>query len=175
MEAFGGLAGIGVLFGGLGFAYAQFRAGAGKAKDELIETLKETALAEKEKAAQLAKDKMEQVQFHQTQINELNGKIGKLQGLYEASEKSKQEYLLILQGRDPAQQKFMELLTNAALESKKTTGTAEKYMADTIAILGEIRTFMENLNKQTTANKRTLDEIVSDTAHKEGDPLRKKA
>jgi len=148
MEAFGGLAGIGVLFGGLGFAYAQFRSGAGKAKDELVATLKETAMAEREKAAALAKEKVEQSQFHQTQINELSSKIGKLQGLYEASEKSKQEYLLVLQGRDPAQQKFMELLTTAAMQSNKTTEKADKFMTDTIAVLSEIKTFMEKLNKK---------------------------
>lgn len=140
MEAFGGLAGIGVLFGGLGFAYAQFRAGSGKAKDDLITTLKDTAVAEREKAKQLAKEKMEQSQFHQTQINQLNEKIGKLQGLYEESKDRNKEYLAILQGRNPEQQKFMEYLTQVASESAK-------YMKELSEILRKINHHIENEHK----------------------------
>lgn len=144
MDAFGGLAGIGVLFGGLGFAYAQFRSGSGKAKDDLIQTLKDTALAEREKASQLAKEKMEQSQFHQTQINQLNEKIGKLQGLYEESKDRNKEYLAILQGRNPEQQKFMTYLTEVASESAK-------YMKESSEILQKINHHIETEHSQITA------------------------
>lgn len=173
MEAFGGLAGIGVLFGGLGFAYAQFRSGAGKAKDELISTLKETATAERDKAAQLAKEKVEQSQFHQTQINQLNEKIGKLQGLYEESKDRNKEYLAILQGRDPDQKKFMEIMSQAITEGAKVNAEAQKYMKDTSQILDEIKTFMKIMSGEVAKANLFNQEVVSDTAHNEGKVLKK--
>ena len=42
LNVFGGFAGIGALMAGIGFAYAQFKSGGSKAKDELIATYKET-------------------------------------------------------------------------------------------------------------------------------------
>lgn len=151
MEAFGGLAEIGVLFGGIGFAYSQFKSGSVKAKDELIATLKDTALAEREKASQLAKDKIEQQNFHQTQINQLNEKIGKLQGLYEESKDRNKEYLAILQGRNPEQQKFMEYLTQVASESAK-------YMKESSEILRKINNHIEteHADKTIEETKKTV-------------------
>jgi len=167
--------GLGVLIAGIGFSYAQFKSGGDKAKDDLIDTLKETAVVEREKAARLATEKVTLVDSHQTQINQLTEKIGKLQGLYEASEQSKKEYLAILQGRDPAQQAFMELLTKAAANSNEVTAQSQKYMTDTIKVLGEIRTFMEKLNKNSTENNKFLSDVGEATAKEEGNVLRKKA
>lgn len=174
MEAFGGLAGIGVLFGGLGFAYAQFRAGSGKAKDELIQTLKDTAIAEREKAAQLAKEKVEQSQFHQTQINQLNEKIGKLQGLYEESKDRNREYLAILQGRDPDQKKFMDLMSKAIVDGVKAHEEAQRHMRDTSQVLDEIKTFMKIMSGEVAKANLFNQEVVIDTAHDEGKLLKKR-
>lgn len=148
MEAFGGLAGIGVLLGGIGFAYAQFRLGGSKAKDELIKTLQETAIAEREKAKQLEVEKLEQSRFHQKQINELNEKIGKLQGLYEESKDRGKEYLAILQGRSPEQQKFMEYLTEVARESAV-------FMKESSEILRRINHHIENEHKSNVFEEKT--------------------
>ena len=167
--------GLGVLIAGIGFSYAQFKSGGDKAKDDLIDTLKETAVVEREKAARLATEKVTLVDSHQTQINQLTEKIGKLQGLYEASEQSKKEYLAILQGRDPAQQAFMELLTKAASDSQKITVQSQQYMQDTIKVLGEIRTFMEKLNEKAATNQKFIAEVDKATAQEEGNVLRKKA
>lgn len=167
-------AGLGTLIAGSGFAYAQFKTGGDKAKDDLIQTLRDTATAERVEKERLAEEKITLVNSHQTQINQLNERIGKLQGLYEASEQSKKDYLAILQGRDPAQKAFMELLTKAAMSSNEVTAQSQKYMADTIAILGEIRTFMAGLNESSTANQKFLSEVAHDTKSGEGETLRKK-
>lgn len=158
--------GIGILFAGLGFAYSQFKSGSSKAKDELISTLRESATAEKDKAERLATEKTLIVTSHQEQINQLNEKIGKLQGLYEANETQKQEYLQILQGRNPAQEQFMKYLTEVATESAK-------YMKDTSAILGEIKTFMAIMNGEVAKGNLFNKQIVDDTKHGKGEILRK--
>lgn len=123
---------------GLGFAFAQFKAGGSRAKDELITTLKETAVAEREKAAQLAQEKNLIIASHQTQINSLNEKIGKLQGLYEAAEQRNKEYLSILQGRAPEQMEFMKFLTTVATQHVE-------YMKETSIILKDVKGFMESM------------------------------
>lgn len=166
--------GLGTLIAGIGFAYAQFKAGGDKAKDALIDTLKEQAVAEREKAARLAEEKVTLVDSHQIQINELNNKIGKLQGLYESAEQSKKEYLAILQGRDPAQQKFMEIVMKQIEENQKVQPAAAKYMEDSIKILSEIKTFMENLNKKANKSSEFQDEVAEATAHDAGKVLRKR-
>jgi|SRR5581483_449227 len=167
LNLFGGFAGIGVLMAGLGFAYSQVKLGAGKAKDDLIATLKETAIVERDKATRLAEEKVTLVSSHQSQINELNNKLGKLQGLYEASEVSKKEYLAILQGRSPEQEKFMQYMTVVA-------DNASGYMKDTGEILGEIKTFMAIINGELAKGNKFNKEIEDATAHDEGKVLRKK-
>lgn len=142
LNLFGGFAGLGVLMAGIGFAYAQFKSGAGKAKDDLINTLKESIDAEKAVAERVSKEKNEILASHQLQINQLTEKIGKLTGLYEASEARNKEYVAILQGRSPEQKQFMEFMVNAATESSKTTLAAQDYMKNTAEILSEIKTFM---------------------------------
>jgi len=148
----GTFAGLGTFIAGIGFAYAQFKSGGEKAKDDLIETLKETALVDREKATRLAEEKAIIVDSHQGQINELSNRIGKLQGLYEASEVSKKEYLAILQGRDPQQKAFMK---------------------ETTKILVEVRTFIEKLNKDSNANQKFIEEVDGATAQGTGNVLRK--
>lgn len=148
MEAFGGLAGIGILFAGIGVAYAQFKTGSGKAKDDLIKTLKDTALAEREKATQLEREKVEQSRIHQEQVNVLTEKIGKLQGQYEELKDRSREYLAILQGRNPEQQKFMEYLTEVASESAK-------YMKESSEILRKINNHIENEHRSEIVEEKT--------------------
>ena len=173
--------GLGTLIAGCGFAYAQFKTGGDKAKDDLIDTLKEAVEVEKAKGVRLTEEKAILIDSHQSQINELNNKMGKLQGLYEASEQSKKEYLAILQGRDPANQKFiesqskfMEIVMRQIEENQKTTPAVQAYMAETTKILMEIRHFMSNLNDSSQANRQFLSEVAEDTKSGEGEPLRKK-
>lgn len=166
--------GLGALIAGIGFAYSQFKTGGDKAKDDLITTLKETAVVEREKATRLADEKITLVDSHQTQINLLNERIGKLQGLYESAEQSRQEYLKILQGRDPAQQKFMDIVLKQIEENAKTAPAVQLYMTETTKILVEIRTFMEKLNNSSTKNTAFLHEVDVATASEEGKVLRKK-
>lgn len=146
LSIFGGLSGIGVLAAGFGFAYSQFRSGGSKAKDELITTLKETAQVEHAKAVRLENEMQTLTQSHQTQLNELTIKIGKLQGLYEASEANKKEYLAILQGRDPKLQET----------------------------LNEIRGFLKKLTEQANTNEHRNEQIDKDTRKQVGKFLRKK-
>ena len=121
MEGFGGLAGIGALAAGIGFAYSQFKTGSNKAKEELIHTLELSLKAERDKNKEM-----------QDQINELRQNIGKLQGLHESNEKKIKEYLDILQGKSPEQVAFMTLLTEHVSETSK-------YMRETSHILAEIK------------------------------------
>lgn len=114
---FGGLSGIGVAAAGIGVAYAQFKSGANKAKDDLIVTLKDTALVERQKAERLSAEKANIMTSHQTQINELNKQIGILQGTLQATDKKLQEYAEILQGRSPEQTQFMQFMTQSAKET----------------------------------------------------------
>lgn len=163
--------GFGTLIAGIGFAYAQFKSGGSKAKDDLIDTLKETALVEQEKADRLEKEKAILVGSHQAQLNELNNKIGKLQGLYEAAEKNRAEYLSILQGRDPGQQEFMKFMMEAAKNTNRLTSDANRYMADTIEILGEIKIFMQNFNNSP---REPLDITTTTTLKRVKTPRNKK-
>ena len=173
--------GLGTLIAGCGFAYAQFKTGGDKAKDDLIDTLKESVEVEKAKAIRLTEEKTTLIESHQTQINDLNNRLGKLQGLYEASEQSRKEYLAILQGRDPSQQKFMEsqtkfmeIVMKQIEENQKTTPAVQAYMVETTKILSEIRTFMVNLNESSQENRKFLSEINEATKSGEGAPLKKK-
>lgn len=152
LNIFGGFAGIGVLAVCIGFTYTQFKSGANKAKDDLVDTLKESLEVEKDKVKMLTEEKNTLIVSHQQQLNVMNEKIGKLQGLYEASEKRNKEYLEILQGRSPEQTQFMQLMTT-------TSRDATIYMRDTSVILQDIKKFMGSMNNaiaQDNLFKKTL-------------------
>lgn len=180
------LLGIGGLLAGLGFSFAQFKQGGNKAKDDLISTLKQEADAQKEKASRLAQEKIVMTNEHQRQISELQKDVAKLTGLYEASEKSKQEYLLILQGRNPEQQAFMEtqqrfseFLTKAVSDGSKTTLEAQKYMLETSTILQKIsgimeriEVFMKNLNEKAEKTAEFQESVKEATKKETGNILR---
>lgn len=140
LNVFGGFAGIGALMAGIGFAYAQFKSGGSKAKDELIATYKETIKVEKEKVMSLLEEKNTLIKSHQEQLNMLNSKIGKLEGLLEASQQRMKEYTDILQGRSPEQTKFMELMI-------ETAKNASEYMAKSSAILAKVSEFVDERNE----------------------------
>jgi len=150
LDLFGGFAGIGVLAAGLGFAYAQFKSGSGKAKDDLIETLKESIEAEKAVATRVNEEKNKLLASHQRQINDLTEKIGKLQGLYEAAEQRSKDYLAILQGRSPEQNKFMTMVTKAITTQAKENTQAQAERKQMTSVLREIHTSLQNLNKTET-------------------------
>lgn len=165
------IASVGSAIGIVIFAFsrvAQEREKADREKDAasqtLINILKETAEAEKVKAERLREENQAQKddfqkqitelkEGHQKQINEIKVEMANLKALYEASERSKQEYLEILQGKNPEQQAFMKLLTDAAKQSNTTIDSSKKYMEDSLKVLGDIHKFMENLNKKAIANE----------------------
>lgn len=162
-----GLIGVGALAAGFGFAYAQFRSGGSKAKDDLIATLKETATVERDKASRLADEKTTLIKSHQEQLNELNKQIGILQGKADANEKKMNEYLDILKGRSPEQDAFMKFVT-------EVSGESAKYMRDSSEILSDIKTFMAMMNGEIAKGNIFNKQILEDTAHGEGKVLRKK-
>lgn len=133
----GGLGGLGIFAAGLGVAYSQFRSGSNKVKDELIATLKETALAEKIKADRLTSDKLTLENSHQKQLTDLTKEMGRLQGLYDAAEKRNKEMMEILQGKDP----------------------------EMIEILNEIKVFMKSLNEKAKTNEERNDRVDNGPAH----------
>lgn len=138
--------GLGTLVAGCGFAYAQFKTGSDKAKDDLITTLRATADAEKAEKERLAAERTELVNSHQLQLTQLNKDIAELRGRFDEVQKRANEYKEILQGKDPAQQKFMEIVLKQIEEGQKTQPQVQKYMQETTQILQEIRTFMKKLN-----------------------------
>lgn len=153
LNLFGGLSGIGVLAAGFGFAYAQFKAGGGKAKDDLVTTYKEQLSIEREKTEQLKLEKETLVQSHQTQLNELTKQLGILQGTVQAQDKKIKEYTDILQGRSPEQTQFMKVVLDEIKKNQQVTPAAQKYMRDTAEILSEVRDFMKELNKERKGAK----------------------
>lgn len=166
--------GAGALIAGCGFAYSQFTSGAGKAKDDLIQTLKDTATAEADRASRLAEEKLTLIKSHQEQINTLSTQIGVLTERSEASEKRLKEYMEIFQGRNPEQTAFMQVVLTEIRKNQEAAPAVQKYMENTTAILGEIRTFMQELNEKAKNTEKWHDEIEEATAHDEGKPLRKK-
>lgn len=122
------LIGIGALVAGIGFAYAQFKSGSSKAKDDLIVTLKDTAVIEREKAARLAEEKVELVRSHQEQINLLNKNLGILQGRLDEQTAKLKEYKDIIEGRSPDQIEY----------TKKVLQTLELYLKDSKPKIDEI-------------------------------------
>lgn len=126
------LSGLGILASGIGFGYSQFTSGGGKAKDDLISTLKETVIVEKDKAERLVAEKATLINSHQQQINELNKQLGILQGTIAANDAKLQDYTKILQGRSPEQTQFMKTMITVAQE-------ATKYMKESSKDLKEIK------------------------------------
>src|SRR5437879_3966723 len=132
-------AGVGITAAGIGFAYSQFSNGGSKAKDDLISTLRETAAAEKEKAERLAVEKQTIITSHQQQINDLTEKVGKLQGLYQASDQQKKEYLTILQGMSPDEIQYRK-------EMREFTAGVALYMKNSAEVFEGMKGFMVELS-----------------------------
>lgn len=144
--------GLGTLVAGIGFAYAQFKTGGDKAKDDLIKTLRDTATAEKAERERLASERTELITSHQLQLTQLNKDFSELKGRFDEQTKRAQEYKELLQGRDPAQQKFMEIVMKQIEENQRTAPQVQKYMQETTKILTEIKKYIENTNKRNETN-----------------------
>lgn len=144
----GAFIGLGSLIAGCGFAYAQFKTGSDRAKDDLIGTLRSTAEAEKAEKERLSQERTELINSHQAQLTQLNKDFSELKGRFDEQTKRASEYKEILQGRDPAQQKFMEVVLKQIEENQKTAPAVQTYMKETTQILQEIRTYMKKLNKE---------------------------
>lgn len=121
------LVGIGAVIIALAYTYSQIRTGFGKASTELISLYQTQLEAQKEVNKNL-----------QEQVNIMRQDLGKLQGLYEASEKKIKEYMELF---GPAG----ELKTTLAkLEEASLIATkAEEFMNSFPKVL-------ENLVKKTT-------------------------
>ena len=146
LDLFGGLSGVGVLAAGFGFAYSQFKAGGGKAKDDLVATYKDQLALEKEKTEQLKLEKETLVQSHQGQLTELTKQLGILQGTVQAQDKKIKEYTEILQGKSPEQTKFMDVVLNEIKKNQTNGIEAQKYMRDTANILKDIQLQLKKMN-----------------------------
>lgn len=142
LQIFGVLSGLGVTVAGFGFAFTQFRAGGNKAKDDVIATLKENVAAEKQRSERLSAEKAMLMNSHQEQINLLNEKVGKLQGLYESAETQKKEYLSIIQGMSPEEKQYRQ-------DMREFTIGVAKYMASSAEILEKINTRLDRVSPQT--------------------------
>jgi hypothetical protein len=124
--------GLGVLIAGCGFAYAQWKGGGDKFKDNLIQTLKETADAEKQERERLAAEKTQLIISHQVQITQLQKETSELRGRLDEVTKQAGEYKSILQGRDPELSAFIKNVG-------QTAAVADKVMPEVLKILQELR------------------------------------
>lgn len=124
------------------YSFSKFREMKDDASQELISILKEEAVVQKSKAERLQQENQKQrddfqrqitelKEGHQKQINDIRVEMANLKALYEASERSKAEYLEILQGKSPDQQKYQEDMRNF------TKGVA-KYMENSAVILSKL-------------------------------------
>ena len=123
--------GLSTLIAGSGFAYAQYKTGGDKAKDDLIETLKDTAIAEKSEKERLATEKAELFISHQQQITQLTKELSELKGRFEEQNKKTEEYKELLQGKDPKQLEYMK-------EMKEMAKMAVEYITTTKPILQKL-------------------------------------
>lgn len=123
----GAIGSVGLLAGGIGYLINQFRTGG----TSLSAFYKEQAegykvmLTEKENQWQL-KDKAWNEKFQ-----EISKEVGQIKGQLLEKEKQAQQYLEILQNRDPEMKKFMEIMISAA--TNQTTVNTE-----IVRVLGEI-------------------------------------
>lgn len=138
--------GLGAMIAGCGYAYAQYKSGGEKYKDSLIETLKETADAERQERERLAKEKTELLLNHQQQITQLTKDQSELKGRLDEQSKKADEYKALLLGRDPELQK----------------------------ILSEIRSYLRTLTEQSNINQNRNEGIDEATKQEKGKVLRKK-
>ncbi len=142
---------IAIILAGVAFFFTKLRELKENASRELIDTLKETAVAEREKAERLRQENKEQLLEHQgqiaaleKQINDIKLELMAIKAQAESAEKSNQEYLKIIQGVNP--------------EMK--------------AILTDIRDFMKSLDKKAVKNEKRNERVDSDTSKGKGKVLR---
>ena len=103
----GMFAGVGVLFAGMGFAYAQLKRGGSEADTKTIASLKEYIAILEEKNKRLTEEKSQLITSHQVQLSQLNKDLGILQGRLDEQAKQAEIYKQLIQGRNPEQ---MDLL-----------------------------------------------------------------
>lgn len=142
---------IAIILAGVAFFFTKLHELKEKASRELIDTLKETAIAEREKAERLRQENKDQLLEHQRQIaalekqiNDIKLELMAIKAQADAAEKSNQEYLKIIQGVNP--------------EMK--------------AILTDIRDFMKSLDKKAVDNEKRNKRVDSDTSKGKGKVLR---
>lgn len=100
--------GLGTLIAGIGFAYAQYKTGGDRYKDNLIDTLKDTAEVERSERERLTKEKTELLISHQGQINELTKQLSELKGRFDEQVKKANEYQALILNRDPILQETLQ-------------------------------------------------------------------
>lgn len=97
------LIGLGTLIAGIGFAYAQFKSGGDKYKDNLIDTLKESVAILEDKNKKQSEERTLLINSHQSQLTQMAKEIGELRGQLHVYQEKSRDYKEILQGRDPEQ------------------------------------------------------------------------
>jgi hypothetical protein len=83
------------------------------------------------------------------QITDMTGKIGRLEGIIEEKDKRIKILENVDIGKNPLLLRFMEKLMKTADESEQFMAA----FAELPAILGEIKTFMESINKHMEQSK----------------------
>lgn len=125
-----GLSSVGVFFGGVGYLISKYKGGSLEQKSEsndLISSNDQIKLFYKEQN----EDRQRIIETQNEKIQALTREVGELRGQFNAETKQKEEYLAILQNRNPEMQKFMELLVTAVKDQQMVN-------KEIVKLLGEI-------------------------------------
>lgn len=143
---------IGFLALGLVIIFVQWRMGSNKVAAEVIDTYKTQVqqLREELKTEKEGREKDRHDLKNQIQVLALQ--VATMKGANEEKDKKIKELTEIFQGKNPEQQQYME-------DMRKFTEGVAIYMKDSAEILQGMKTFMTNLNVQSTTNQKRNEAI----------------
>lgn len=123
----GSLGSLGLLAGGMGYLISQFKSGSSEQKKDVLSSASEAtnfwkeqadsfkAMAVQEKEAAAIKDKDWNIKF-----TELSREVGEIKGQLFEKEKQAQQYLEILQNRDPEMKQFMQYMVQSVKDQTES-------------------------------------------------------
>lgn len=160
----GSLASLGLLAGGIGYLLSKVNKGSREEKSDVISSADQLAGFWKEQVegfraviAELTAKIEKQKDDHNAEMKKVLTELGEVRGRLGAETKAKEEYLAILQNRDPETKEFMKFM----VKSVEDQGETHKEL---IRILGEIHTMAKAEHERdfkvtATVSKEPLEDL----------------